>query len=66
MSDRQRVSPNSVRAASQMIDLELPPDRLDQLVTTLATYLENLDRLRTLNPGDCEPPAITYESEARS
>ncbi len=66
MADQPLVSKESVRAASRLVDLDLPDDRLDQLVTTLAAYLENLERLRTLNPGDCEPPAITYESEARS
>lgn len=49
-----------------MIDLELPDNRLDQLVTTLGAYLENLERLRMLNSGDCEPPAITYEREVQS
>lgn len=66
MADNTRLSREDVRSVARAAKLDLPEDRLDQLVTTLSAHLESLERLRQLDPGDCEPPAITYESEARS
>lgn len=65
MADDTRVSRDAVRSVARLANLDLPDDRLDQLVTTLSAYLESLDRLREIDPGDCEPPAITYEGEAQ-
>jgi hypothetical protein len=65
MSDLPQPSREEVRAAARLTELELPDDRLDQLVRTFTAYLANLERLRALSPGASEPPAITYESEAR-
>lgn len=65
MAETTRLTREDVRSVSRAVSLDLPDDRLDQLVTTLSAFLDNLDRLRQLDPGDCEPPAITYESEAR-
>lgn len=65
MPERTRLSNDDVDVVARLANLDLPESRRDQLVTTLSAYLENLDRLRTVDPGDREPPAITYESEAR-
>jgi Asp-tRNA(Asn)/Glu-tRNA(Gln) amidotransferase C subunit len=66
MADDARVSRDPVRSVARLVNLDLPDDRLDQLVTTLSAYLDHLDRLREIDSGECEPPAITYASEARS
>lgn len=65
MAEPTRVSREDVDVVARLANLELPDDRRDQLMTTLSAYLEHLDRLRQLGPGECEPPAITYESEVR-
>ena len=64
MTDAARLPKDDVRAVVRLANLDLPDDRLDQLVTTVSAYLDNLDRLRQVEMGDSEPPAITYESEA--
>ena len=64
MDDDARLSRDDVRSLARLANLDLPDDRLDQLVTTLSSYLAALDRLRQIEPGNSEPPAITYESEA--
>lgn len=66
MADAIRLSRDDVRALARAAAVDLPNDRLNQLVTTLSAYLDNLDRLRRIDPGNAEPPAITYESEARA
>jgi Asp-tRNA(Asn)/Glu-tRNA(Gln) amidotransferase C subunit len=66
MADATRLTRDDIRAVTRAVTLDLPDDRLDQLVATLSAFQENLKRLRQLDPGDCEPPAITYESEAQS
>ena len=65
MAETPRLTREDVRSMARAVSLDLPDDRLDQLVTTLSAYLDNLDRLRAIDPGDREPPATTYESEAR-
>ncbi len=65
MADEGRLPRNDVRSLARLANLDLPDDRLDQLVTTLSAYLESLERLRQIEIGDSEPPAITYESEAQ-
>jgi Asp-tRNA(Asn)/Glu-tRNA(Gln) amidotransferase C subunit len=65
MADRAQVGHDDVRSLARAANLDLPDDRIDQLVTTLSAYLESLDRLRQIDVGDSEPPAITYESAAR-
>ncbi|MDQ3548853.1 MAG: hypothetical protein M3439_08535 [Chloroflexota bacterium] len=65
MADEARVTQEDVRAITRLASLNLSVDRRGQLVTTLSAYLENMDRLRQLDVGDYEPPAITYEREAR-
>jgi Asp-tRNA(Asn)/Glu-tRNA(Gln) amidotransferase C subunit len=66
MADDVHVSRDAVRSVARLANLDLPNDRLDQLVTTLSAYLKHLDRLREIDIRDSEPPAITFESEARS
>lgn len=65
VADEARVKQQDVSAVARLTNLDLPDDRRDQLVTTLSAYLENMERLRQLDTGDSEPPAITYENEAR-
>lgn len=65
MAHAQRVTREEVAVVARLANLELPDERLDQLVTTLSDYLDNLDRLRKVDPGNVEPSVITYESEAR-
>ena len=65
MTDAARLSKDDVRAATRLANLNLPDDRLDQLVTTVSAYLDNLDRLRQVETGDSEPPVITFESEGQ-
>jgi Asp-tRNA(Asn)/Glu-tRNA(Gln) amidotransferase C subunit len=65
MADEARLPRDDVRSLARLANLALPDDRLDQLVTTLSSYLDNLERLRQIETGDSEPPAITYESEAQ-
>ncbi len=64
MADESRMSHDVVRSLAHTMNLDLPDNRLDQLVTTLSAYLDNLERLRQIEAGNSEPPAITYESEA--
>ncbi|MGH9176884.1 MAG: hypothetical protein ACRD1H_21120 [Vicinamibacterales bacterium] len=64
MSDASPRSREDIRAAARLTGLDLPDDRLDQLVGTLSAYLANLNRLRAVDVGESEPPAITYEREA--
>jgi len=64
VADEARVTQQDVSAVARLTNLDLPDDRRDQLVTTLSAYLENMDRLRQIDIGDSEPPAITYENEA--
>lgn len=66
MADETHLSREDVRSVARLTELDLPDSRLDQLVTTLSAHRELMKRLREIDPGDCEPPAITYESEARS
>ena len=66
MADEAPVSRDAIQTAARLANLDLPDDRLDQLVTTLSSYLEHLDRLREIDIRDSEPPAITYESEGRA
>ena len=65
MADGTRATREDVVVVARLANLELPDDRRDQLVTTLSAFLEQLERLGQVDPGDREPPAITYESEAR-
>ena len=65
MADGKRLTHDDVRSLARLANLDLPDDRLDQLVTTLSAYLDNLERLRQIGVSDSEPPAITYESEAK-
>jgi Asp-tRNA(Asn)/Glu-tRNA(Gln) amidotransferase C subunit len=64
MADDVRLSRDDVRSLARLANLDLPDNRLDQLVTTMSAYLESLERLHQIEAGDSEPPAITYESEA--
>lgn len=57
---------DDARTLTRMADLTLSEGRLDQLAATLSAHLANFDRLREIDPGDREPPTITYEKEARS
>ena len=66
MADNQRLTRDEALLLARLANLDLPEDRLDQLTSTLSAYLDNLDLLWTVDAGDHEPPAITYESEARS
>lgn len=66
MADLARLSHEDVRSVARMAHLSLLENRLDQLTTTLSAYLDLLERLRHIEPGECEPPAMTYESEWRS
>ena len=63
MPEPPRLAREDVRATARLVGLDLLDDRLDQLVGTLSAYLANLDRLRAVDTGDHEPPAITYERE---
>jgi Asp-tRNA(Asn)/Glu-tRNA(Gln) amidotransferase C subunit len=65
MANDNPLAREDVQSLARLANLDLPDNRLDQLQTTLATYLENLARLRTVDSSDAEPPAITYESETR-
>ena len=64
MAHDARLSNDDVRSLARLANLDLPDDRLDQLVTTMSAYLASLERLHQIETGDSEPPAITYESEA--
>ena len=66
MADDARMSRDDVRSLARLANLDLPDDRLDQLMTTMSAYLESLERLHQIGTGDSEPPAITYESESEA
>jgi Asp-tRNA(Asn)/Glu-tRNA(Gln) amidotransferase C subunit len=65
MADDARLSRDDVRSLARLANLDLPDNRLDQLVTTMSAYLASLERLHQIEAGGTEPPAITYESEAQ-
>ena len=65
MAESARVTPDEIATVARLANLNLPPDRRDQLATTYAAFLDNLERLWELDPGDRDPPAITYESEVQ-
>jgi Asp-tRNA(Asn)/Glu-tRNA(Gln) amidotransferase C subunit len=65
MDDPTTVSRDDVRTLARLVNLDLPDNRIDQLATTYAAYIAHLRRLHQIDIGDSEPPAITYESEAR-
>jgi Asp-tRNA(Asn)/Glu-tRNA(Gln) amidotransferase C subunit len=63
MAEDARPSRDDVRSLAGLTNLDLPDNRLDQLVTTMSAYLASLELLHQIEKGDSEPPVITYESE---
>jgi Asp-tRNA(Asn)/Glu-tRNA(Gln) amidotransferase C subunit len=63
MAEDARLSRDDVRSLARLTNLDLPDNRLDQLVTTMSAYLASLELLHQIEKGDSEPPVITYESE---
>jgi Asp-tRNA(Asn)/Glu-tRNA(Gln) amidotransferase C subunit len=63
MAEDARPSRDDVRSLARLTNLDLPDNRLDQLVTTMSAYLASLELLHQIEKGDSEPPVITYESE---
>lgn len=64
--DERQLSLDDVRAVSRAVGLTLPEDRLEQAHRTLTGYVSGLERLRAIDAGRHEPPAITYDSERTS
>jgi Asp-tRNA(Asn)/Glu-tRNA(Gln) amidotransferase C subunit len=60
MTGETRLSPEQVRAMAQAVDLELPPERLEQLVRTMSEFLDGFARVRALDVGDREPPTLSF------
>lgn len=65
MSEPSRMSKGDVQALAALVDLDLPPDGVPALRTSLTEYLDRVATLRSLDPGDREPPVITYEDVDR-
>ena len=66
MPNVPKVSVEEARTLSHMADLQLSEARLTQLASTLSRFMSNLERTRTVNLDDNEPPTITFDREART
>jgi Asp-tRNA(Asn)/Glu-tRNA(Gln) amidotransferase C subunit len=66
MTHSTDVTEDEVAMLAKLAGLPLPDDRRKQLAGTLSLYRANFERLRRIETGDNEPPAITYDGEARS
>ena len=65
MSEKRVVALEDVKAISELVQLPLTEARAEQLARTLAGFLEKFERMSEIDVRDAEPPAITYETDAR-
>ncbi len=66
VSEKRVVTVEDVRILSELAQLPLTEARTEQLARTLTGFLEKFERMSEIDVQDAEPPAITYETEARS
>lgn len=66
MNQSTDVTEEEAATLAKLVGLPLPKERRVQLARTLSTYRANFERLRQIDLGESEPPAITYDSEGRS
>jgi pimeloyl-ACP methyl ester carboxylesterase len=66
VTTRLPVSAEQVRSVAQLAAIDLPPDRLATLTSTLSEFLARSESLHAIEPGDHEPPVITYDRQARA
>jgi hypothetical protein len=57
---------DTVEALARAQGLDLPAARLATLAGTFADFMAKFDDIWQIEPGDHEPPAITFDDEAHS
>ena len=65
MAADQRPSADEVRALARLAGLDLPDDRVDQLVDSLGRLRPRLARIYEIELGASEPPTPTFDGELR-
>jgi Asp-tRNA(Asn)/Glu-tRNA(Gln) amidotransferase C subunit len=65
MAESSQVTREQVEAIARAAQLDLPDDRLDQLVRMYNHFLDGFAKIREIDTGDREPPTLVPREEWR-
>jgi Asp-tRNA(Asn)/Glu-tRNA(Gln) amidotransferase C subunit len=57
---------DTVETLARAQGLDLPDERLETLARTYGDFMTKFAAVWDIDPGDCEPAAITFDDEVRS